>query len=479
MAPADAVWWRGDTTANRVVISAVLWFDGPLDVPRLRTLVEERLLTRHPVFGERVVVPRLATRMPRREPDPDLDLRRHIREEHLTAPGSHAELERRCSDERSTPLDPDRPPWAATVYQGYRGTGSAMHVRLHHSLGDGLALMQLLLTLADEFDPDLVPLAEEPARADRAGTLAGRLAGTATDLTLRPWRIPGVARHGLRTAGLAAHLLWPAEAPPSRLRGRPTGRKRMAWSPEGLEVADLLAASHARGVTVNDLMLAVTAGGIHRYLAEFGALVDRVLVLVPVSTRELGAPLPRSVGNHIGLLPVHLPVGTSDHEERVARIHAATSAVKEPPAPAVSHALTVATTLFTPGIERAIHRTNQRDGTGVVTNVIGPALELHVAGARLLGVIGWGGVTGQLNLSAGFISLGNRVFSGLVTDEAITPDPRRLLEHIEDEWREVLPTDPSAHRTSASNSAIPRTTPSVSTSTSGTSPRSAVTPKVS
>jgi diacylglycerol O-acyltransferase / wax synthase len=440
MAPADAVWWRGDTPANRVVISAVLWFDEPLDVPRVRRRIEERILTRHPVFGQRVVAPRLTTRMPRREPDPHLDLQVHVREERLAAPGSHAELERRCSDERSTPLDPDRPPWAATAYQGYRGSGSALHVRLHHSIGDGLALMQLLLTLADEFDPDLVPLAEEAERADRAGALAGQLVGTATDLALRPWRVPGAARDGLRTAALAARLLLPAAAPPSRLRGRPSGRKRMAWSPEGLQVADLLTASHERGVTVNDLMLAVTAGGMHRYLAEFGALVDEVLVLVPVSTRELGAPLPRSVGNHIGLLPVHLPVGTSDHEERVARISAATTALKGSPAPRVSHALTVATTMLTPAVERAIHRTNQRDGTGVVTNVIGPDLELHVTGARLRGVIGWGGVTGELNLSAGFISLGNRVFSGLVTDEAITPDPRRLLEHIEDEWREVLPT---------------------------------------
>jgi diacylglycerol O-acyltransferase / wax synthase len=449
MAPADAVWWRGDTPVNRVVISAVLWFDEPLDAARLRTLVEERLLTRHPVFGQRVVVPRLATRMPRREPDPHLDLHQHVREEHLAPPGTHAELERRCSEERSTPLDPDRPPWAATVFQGYRGSGSAVHVRLHHSLGDGLALMQLLLTLADEFDPDLVPLAEERERADRAGAVAGRLAGTATDLTLRPWRVPSVTRHGLRTAALAARLLRPADAPRSRLQGLPSGRKRMAWSPDGLQVADLLTASHERGVTVNDLMLAVTAGGLHRYLAERDALVDEVLVMVPVSTRALGEPLPRSVGNRIGLLPVHLPVGTADHEERVARIHAATSALKGSPAPAISHALTVATTRLTPGIERAIHRTNQRNGTGVVTNVIGPELELHLAGARLLGVIGWGGVTGELNLGAGFISLGRRVFSGLVTDEAITPDPRRLLEHIEDEWRAVLPAAAAGAPTAA------------------------------
>jgi diacylglycerol O-acyltransferase / wax synthase len=439
MAPADAVWLRGDTAANRVVISAILWFDGPLDVPRLRRLVEERMLERHPVFGQRVVHPRLATRMPRREPDPAFDLARHVREVQLPPPGDHAELERLCSEERSAPLDPAHPPWSATVYQGYRGTGSAVHARLHHSLGDGLALMQLLLTLADEFDPGLVPLAEEVTRADRAGALAGRVVGGATDLALQPWHAPQRVRDGLRAAAWGKRLLLPVHAPRSRLQGRPSGEKRMAWSPDGLAVNELLAAAHERGVTVNDLMLAVMAGGMHRYLAEDDALVDDVLVVVPVNLRELGAPLPRSVGNRIGLLPVLLPVGTTDHEERFTRIRAATAALKGSPAPAVSHALTTATTMVTPGVERAIHRMNQRFGTGVVTNVIGPDLDLHLVGRRLLGVIGWGGVTGELNLGAGFVSLGDRVFTGLVTDAAITPDPERLLAHTEDEWRAVVP----------------------------------------
>jgi diacylglycerol O-acyltransferase / wax synthase len=160
--------------------------------------------------------------------------------------------------------------------------------------------------------------------------------------------------------------------------------------------------------------------------------------------RPFGAPLPRTVGNRIGLLPVLLPVGHHDHEQRVQLIRERTSLLKGSPAPAVSHALTVGTTLLTPGIERAIHRANQRFGTGVVTNVIGPDVQLHVGGQRIAGVIGWGGVTGALNLSAGFISLGGRVFGGLVTDEAITPDPDRLLAHVEDEWRSVLPATAAA-----------------------------------
>jgi diacylglycerol O-acyltransferase / wax synthase len=443
MSPADAVWVRGDTPENRVLISAVLWFDAPLDLLGLRARVEERILTRHPIFRQRIVTSPLPGVMPRREDDPAFDLDEHIHEATLPAPGDHATLERICSAERSTPLDPSRPLWAATLHQGYRGTGCALHVRIHHSFGDGLALMQLLLSLVDEFDPELVPLAEEASRADRYARLAGRAAGAGVDLALRPWRF--AAR-----AGAAADALWwggkllaPASAPPSRLQGHPSGRKRMAWSPDGLPVVDLLAASHERQVTANDLLLGVVAGGIHRYLRERDALVEQVLVLIPVSTRELGAPLPRSVGNRIGLLPVHLPVGVADHEHRVQLVHEQTVKLKGSRAPGVSRAITLGTTLFTPGIERALHRMNQRCGTGVITNVIGPDLELHVLGVPIAGVIGWGGVTGALNLSAAFISLGGRAYGGLVTDEAITPDPDRLLRHIEEEWREVLPSRPA------------------------------------
>jgi diacylglycerol O-acyltransferase / wax synthase len=440
MAPADAVWLRGDSEVNRVVISAILWFDAPVDVEQLRRRVDERIVARHPVFHQRAVHSPLPGVMPRREEDPEFDVRHHVTEARLPAPGDHATLERVCSEERSTPLDPERPLWSATLHQGYRGSGCAVHVRIHHSFGDGLALMQLLMTLVDEFDPAMVPLADEITRADRLGRLAGRSVGVGLDLALRPWlTLPriGAAADAFRWG---AKLLAPAKAPRSQLQGQPGGRKRMAWSPDGLPVRELLDASHERKVTANDLMLGVMAGGMRRYLLERDALVDEVLVLVPISMRKLGEPLPRSVGNRIGLLPVLLPTGVADPEHRVQLIHEHTTALKGTRAPAVSHAITAGTTLFTPGIERAVHRMNQRFGTGVVTNVIGPDLELHVLGARIGGVIGWGGVTADLNLSAGFISLGGRVYGGLVTDEAITPDPGRLLGHVEAEWREVLPS---------------------------------------
>lgn len=447
MTPGDAVWIRGDSPVNQVVISAVLWFETPLDTVRLRTIIEDRLLRRHPVFGQRIVALPLPTLMPRWEDDEDFSVDHHLRVVDLDPPGGHGQLQERCSQERNQPLDPDRPLWAVTVYQGYRGTGSALHIRIHHALGDGLALMQLLLSLVDELDPDTVPVADPLPVGGQALRLTRRSAIVGAGLLRHPGRSRPLLHAAADTLGWSARLLRPLAAPRSILQGKPEGRKRMVWSPDGLPVDRLLDCAHDHGVTANDLLLAVMTGGLRRYLQERDALVDEVLVMVPVNLRTPGAPLPRHLGNRIGLLPVLLPVGREDVEERIALIHERTSQLKSSRAPRISRALLVGTTLATPGIERAIHRLNQRFSTGVVTNVIGPDLDLHLTGARMVGAIGWGGVTGDLNLGAGFISLGGRVFAGLVTDEAITPDPDLLLAQVEEEWHELAAPDLETSRT--------------------------------
>ena len=440
MAPADAVWIRGDSPANQVVISAILWFDSSPDPARLRAILEERLLERHPVFGQRVVPAHLPMKMPRWEDDPDFSIDHHLEVATLPEPGDHALLQQRCSEERSRPLDPERPLWLATLHQGYRGDGAALHVRIHHSLGDGLALMQLLLMLVDELDGTASPLTDPLPLPELTRQMARRTVSRAAHLARHPGDSVDLLREVADTLAWSGRLLRPTEAPRSILQGRPGGTKRMSWSPDGLPVEILKDTAHEHGVTVNDLLLAIMAGGLHRHLVEHDALVDEVLVVVPVNLRPPGQPLPRHLGNCIGLLPVLLPVGAEDPERRLALVHERTQRLKSSRAPMVSRALLVGTTLVTPGVERAIHRLNQRYSTGVVTNVIGPDLELHLAGARVRGAIGWGGVTGNLNLGAGFISLGGRVFPGLVTDEAITPDPDGVLAHIEDEWTEVLGT---------------------------------------
>lgn len=440
MSPGDAVWYLGESPVNPMTISSIMWFDRPLDVELLRARIADRMLAEHPVMQQRIVPSRIPGRMPRWVDDPHFDLDHHVSEDVLPSPGDQATLQEWCSEERTTPLDRHRPLWHASVLQGYRGTGSAVHVRIHHSIGDGLAMMQLMLTLMDEYDPAAVVL------SDRSWTdVAGNLLTTGTDLVARgahlafhPTEVVELAREGVEVVSWAGRLLAPQLVERTILQGRPDGSKLMAWDPDGFPLDEVKQAARAGGATVNDVVMTMMSGALHRYLVERDALVDDVAMMIPVNLRRPGEPLPRRLGNRFGLLPIRLPVRSPDPRERLAILQQRMQELKESPAPALSRVLIVATTLFTPVVERGIHRVNQLRSTGVLTNVPGPREPIHVGGARLLGMVGWGGMTAQLNLSAAFVSLDGRIFPGLVTDAAITPDPDDLLEHLAAEYAAVI-----------------------------------------
>ncbi|MDX1620813.1 MAG: wax ester/triacylglycerol synthase family O-acyltransferase [Nitriliruptorales bacterium] len=437
LSPADAVWFYGENSANPMMISAILWFDRRLDVDRLRERFEERILARHPVFTQCIVPPLNPFAMPRWEDDPEFDLDRHVEVSELPDPGEQEQLESIVSEQRSTPLARDHPLWKVHVFNNYRGVASAMHVRIHHSVGDGLALMALMLSLADEFEPGAVPLAEDHHlgfgdilhRAEQAVVEASRMA-------LRPVELTRTVRRTADAARWAGKLLTPIIADRTVLIGRPQGDKRAVWDPAGLPLDGVKRAGKRYGATINDVLLSLMTGALHRYLSDYESVVDDAVMVVPVNLRIPGEPLPRHLGNRIGLLPIELPVGIRDAEERLRVIQDRIGAVKDSPAPWVSRLVLASTALLSPAVERGVHRLNQIRGTGVVTNVPGPQFPLHVGGALIEGVVGWGGMTAHLNLSAAFVSLNGRIFSGFVTDEAITPDPERILEYLQREWAE-------------------------------------------
>lgn len=445
MTPADAVWYLGETPENPMMISSILWLDRPLDVRALRERMAERILERHPVMRMRIVPSPVPGVLPRWVEDPDFEVARHVIEERLPDPGDHAALEDWCSRERSTPLRRDRPLWQLTVLQGYRGTQTAIHSRIHHSIGDGLALMQVMMTLVDEYQPGALRISDA-GWTQMASELLGfgrEMLANGSKLARHPLGVVDLAKDAANTAGWAVKLLAPQMVDRSVLQGVPEGRKVMAWDPEGFDLDELKAAARANGVTINDLVLAAMSGGLHRYLDDHDDLVDDVLVMIPINLRAPGAPLPRQLGNRIGLLPVRLPVRSDDPLERLTLLRERMNELKASPAPVVSRMLMAGTSLATPSVEKWIHRMNQLRGTGVITNVPGPRIPLHLLGAELLGTVGWGGMTGHLNLSAAFISLGGRIFPGLVTDAAITPDPGTMLHYVQVEHRRLLDALPA------------------------------------
>lgn len=444
LTPADAVWLRGETARNPMVISGVFWLDGPLDVDRLREVLARRLVDRYPVFRQ-VARARTPVTLPRWRDVGAFDLDDHIEVVHATD-GGIAEVYELCSQQGSRPLHRERPPWHVHVIHGWEADRSVVHVRLHHSIGDGWALMQVLLSLLDP-GPDPPQDVAEPASRDRdrlaasahalvAG--AGRaLAGTA-GLVRRPGRVAsGVGTAAEHVTAGARYLLTPPRPPRTVLLGRPEGVKRMAWTPRGIPLNEIKALGRRFDATVNDVLLAALTGVLRRYLAAHDDLVDEALLMAPIALRRPTDTLPRRLDNRLGLLPVLLPVGRDDPRDRLEEVRWRTRALKASSVPVVSFALVSATAFVTPPVARLLHAYHQARSTGVVTSLAGPSAPVYLAGARVDGMIGWGGVLANISLTWSFFTLSGSVFAGLVTDAAVTPQPQRLLDHLAEEWGEL------------------------------------------
>jgi hypothetical protein len=179
-------------------------------------------------------------RAPQWEDDPDFDLRLHLHHRILPAPGDQRALKDFVGDILAVPLDRSRPLWDAYLLDGY-GAGSAVLMRIHHSVADGIALGRVLLGMADGGDPP-TPVAP---RANGRGVLEA-LAHEGIETIRHP-------RHGLTLTGAAlrdaqtlAGLLLPGGDPRSAIRGELGIAHRVGWSaPVNLWAASTLRAHSA------------------------------------------------------------------------------------------------------------------------------------------------------------------------------------------------------------------------------------------
>ena len=148
MSSVDRAWLMMDDPTNPMVINGFWIFEEPLQYEQALAVLEERLLI-HERFRQRVVQRRGALR-PRAywEVDPAFDLRAHVGRIVLPPPGDRKALNDTVARLLTAPLALDRPLWTFTLIEGYGG-GSVFFGRIHHCIGDGAALVRVLLSLTD------------------------------------------------------------------------------------------------------------------------------------------------------------------------------------------------------------------------------------------------------------------------------------------------------------------------------------------
>ena len=142
----DALWLEMDRPNNLMVVDSVIWTAEPLDFARVRAVLEERLLERYPVFRSRAVRDDDGTWW--WEPDPDFDVDNHVALISLNKPDDPRALQDLVAAHRTEMLDRNRPLWQAIWVKRYR-EGSAMILRSHHAIADGMRMVQLSMSLFD------------------------------------------------------------------------------------------------------------------------------------------------------------------------------------------------------------------------------------------------------------------------------------------------------------------------------------------
>jgi diacylglycerol O-acyltransferase / wax synthase len=416
-------------------------------VDDVRALLDRRL-DAMPRFRKRLSHPHTGgLRWPSWEPDPRFDIASHVRHAALPAPAGDAELLDWLADFYSHRLDRRRPLWEITLLDGLAGGKWTLVTKVHHSLVDGVSGVSVTNLILDD-SPTPSPLGERahgaPIAAGGAPSQGGRLlvrgARAGIDLAVHPSHIRTALEHA---ANLARFIVRDevVPAPHTSLNVPIGGNRRMTYVAAPL--ADLKAIKSRLGGSVNDVVLAIAAGGLRHLLQERGAPLPRrgVRVMVPVNVRRATELM--ALGNRVSSLFVELPVAESDALARYRATMESTAALKRSgiaggaetlmdvagAIPPVLHA-TLARLAFTP---RLFNLT--------ITNVPGPQSTLYAMGAPMRRVIPLVPIFANHAVGFAVASYDGEVVIGLNGDHSAMEDLDVLGEGLEralDELREIV-----------------------------------------
>ncbi|WP_030482473.1 wax ester/triacylglycerol synthase family O-acyltransferase [Nocardioides aequoreus] len=439
--PVDAIWLTMDRVQNLMVIECVMFLEGPIDRARLDRVVQRRLVEAYPVFSRRpVAVGRRGTRMRWRDV-PDFDFADHVREVRLPAPGDAAALQAYVGGFLATPLPRDRPLWEIHLVEGL-DEGSAIYVRLHHALADGIALTRVLLSLTDPApDTDEHGADAGVARPHGVGHLveAARRAAPEVSSALRPARVWASTRAAVRTGlsgvGVLGKLLL-TRNPPSAVAGDAGAHKRAVWSdPIDLQLVKDIA--KGAGATVNDVLVSALAGALERYQVERGERAVDVPTMIPVNLRPGHLPLPRELGNRFALVLLLLPSGLAGAVERLEETKRRMDRIKRSPEPVITFAMIQGIGRLGRRLSRLLVTFFAGKASGVTTNVPGPREPRYLAGTRITSLLGWVPGSGDQTLGTCIFTYDGTVRIGFKTDTAVIPDPDHVLAAFHAEIAEL------------------------------------------
>ncbi len=451
MSKVDTAWLRMERPTNLMMITGVLMFAGRLDPKRIRALIAERFLA-YRRFRQRAVQAATGAWW---ETVDDLDLDWHVQAKALPGGAGKAELEAFVSELASTSLDHQRPLWQFHVVRDCCG-GGALIARIHHCYADGLALVQVLLSLTDTASrPEAhAELARTWLKRDRGSVLERLLEPTEAGLQKliaaggKSWeKIAGlladpsvaaeVAREGSEITRELAIALTLSDDPITAFKGPLDTAKRVAWA-EPLPLEEVKTLGKALGCTVNDVLLACAAGALRGYLRDAGEEVDGLTIraTVPVNLRPLEHA--KKLGNHFGLVFLDLPIGEANPLRRLERVAACMRDLKGRRQAVVALGLLAALGMAPAALQGPALELFSRKATAVATNVPGPQQPLFMAGAEVRELMFWVPQTGSIGLGLSILSYNGKVYFGVIGDGLRVREPDAIVQRFGAEFEKLV-----------------------------------------
>ncbi|MGI8754443.1 MAG: WS/DGAT/MGAT family O-acyltransferase, partial [Acidimicrobiales bacterium] len=405
--------------------------------------------------------------------DPEFDLDFHVRQTAVAPPGTDQQLADVTARIVGRPLDRNRPLWESYVVEGLSDDRFAILTKVHHSTVDGASGAELLTMMLDT-DPggdpiepgELVQGERLPTDMEMIGRAAANLArkpGRGLLLGIRTARDIGQAtrnpvlvaaadqmRSGLRgplgallnrgrtreAAGEAVGAR-PSRAPKTPFNAVISPHRRLAL--RSLPLADVKELKNAMGATVNDVVMAMCAGGLRTWLEAHGGLPDEPLVaMVPVSVRT-GDEVERWT-NRVSAIFATIPTDESDPLVRLAKMHDAMVESKQMFDAIPADQLTEFAAFPPPAVFAQAMRTATRLSTRfgspvnlVISNVPGPRETLYSAGAELQHYYPVSTITDGQGLNITVQSYRDTLDLGLVACRELVPDVWDLAQYMVDD----------------------------------------------
>jgi len=446
----DAQFLTNENDNAHMHIGAVMIFEGdPPTYDEFKAHIASRL-DFVPRYRQKLVYPPYGTGRPLWADDPDFNLNYHLRHTALPAPGDERQLKILASRLFSQSLDRAKPLWEMTLVEDLEGDRFAIIIKSHHAMIDGISGVDIGTVIFDvtadaepivpkrEWKPNPLPsnfsLLERGAK--ELATEPVRLGEKAITALRKPSTLVG--RVGESAEGLAEVARALADSAPEVPLNVPIGpHRRITWTTADL--SDFKRIKDVFGTTVNDVVLAIAAGSIRKWLVKRGVDTDglELRAMVPVSVRsddERG-----QLGNKLATMRAPLPVYEADPVARLEIVSAAMDGLKQSKQALGAEVIARLNDFAPPTLLAQAARLtfSTRLFNLLVTNVPGPQIPLYVLGRKLTQPMPVAFLAKNHGLAVGVMSYAGQVNIGLIGDFDAMPDIGQVRRGLNESLAEL------------------------------------------